>query len=367
MRFDVDKSDLFKELQNVQGVVERKTTVPILSNLLLEADEGRLLVTATDLDVTVRCSTQAKIETGGSMAVSARKLFDIVRLLPDDSIHVESGDEGWVHLTCQRSKFKIATLTKDNFPEIPSFQGDTVALPASALRYMINRTIFAVTQEESRYALNGGLMKLESGKLALVATDGHRLAMIEREVDLGTVEEEVRILVPKKTLVELSKMTEDLETVEFGHSENHLFFGLGERSLVSRLLTGQFPNYQMVIPKDNNRRATLNTSELSAALKRVQVMSDEQSRGIRFLIAPSELRVSSANADFGEAQESLSAEYADESVDIAFNSQYLLDFLAGLSAAEVHVDLKDSETQGLLSPKDDGEYTYQYVVMPMKI
>ncbi len=367
MDFVVEKAEFFKELQYVQGVVERKTTVPILSNILLEAQDGRLAVTATDLDVTVRCVCSAATETDGALAISARKLVDIVRLLPEKPVHFRAEENGRVNVKCDRSNFKIASLSKDNFPEVPAVEGAPIVLPAASLRFMITHSIFAVTQEESRYSLNGALMILQGSTLTIVTTDGHRLAMIRRELEGDPVEEEVRILVPKKTLAELSKMTEDVESVQFGRSENHLFFRLGDRLLVSRVLTGQFPNFEMVIPKSNDRRAGLNSQEFLAAVRRVQVMADEQSHGVRFSIRPGELRVSSASADYGEASESLPADYDGEPIDIAFNATYLLDFLSALSSEEVNLDLRDSETQGLLSPKDESQYTYQYVVMPMKL
>ncbi|HSR49796.1 MAG TPA: DNA polymerase III subunit beta [Acidobacteriota bacterium] len=367
MEFVVEKAGFFKELQYVQGVVERKTTVPILSNILLEAEEGKLAVTATDLDVTVRCSCPASVSQGGSLAVSARKLFDMVRLLPEKPIHFASGDEGWINVVCDRSKFRVPGLSKENFPEVPTVDEDTVELPAGALRYMISHCIFAVTQEESRYSLNGALMLLDGTEMTFVTTDGHRLALVRKTLEESKSEDEVRILVPKKTLVELSKMSEEVERVQFGRTDNHLFFRLGERLLVSRVLTGQFPNYEMVIPRDNDRRAVIDRSAFEAAVKRVQVMADEQSRGVRFSLSEGELNISSASADYGEARESLPVQYEGEEVEIAFNATYLLDFLGSLGDEEVYLELRDSETQGLLRPKDEEDYDYRYVVMPMKI
>lgn len=367
MDFVAEKTGLFKELQYVQGVVERKTTVPILSNLLLEADGETLALTATDLDVTIRCTCPATIQTAGSAAISARKLFDIVRLLPDAPVHFKLDAEGWVHMDCNRSRFKVACLSKDNFPEVPAVEGDTVDLPAAVLRYMISHCLFAVTQEESRYALNGALMILNDEGLAFVATDGYRLALIRRPLQGISVGEETRIIVPKKTLNELSKMTEDVESVGFGRSDNHLFFRLDRRLLVSRVLTGQFPNYDMVIPRDNDRRALVDTEAFGAALKRVLVMADEQSHGVRFSLRSGEIDLFSASPDYGEAKEAVEADYQGDSVEIAFNAQYLLDFLAVLPSDQVAVELRDSETQGLFRPKEDGDYLYQYVLMPMKL
>ncbi|HSR69445.1 MAG TPA: DNA polymerase III subunit beta [Acidobacteriota bacterium] len=367
MEFVVEKAGFFKELQYVQGVVERKTTVPILSNILLEAEEGKLAVTATDLDVTVRCSCPASVSQGGALAISARKLFDMVRLLPEKPIHFKDGDEDWINVVCDRSKFKVPGLSKENFPEVPVVGDETVDLPAAALRYMISHCIFAVTQEESRYSLNGALMLLDGKELTFVTTDGHRLALVRKTLSESKSDEEVRILVPKKTLVELGKMSEEVEKVRFGRTDNHLFFKLGDRLLVSRVLTGQFPNYEMVVPRDNDRRATLDSQSFEDAVKRVQVMADEQSRGVRFALSEGELNISSASADYGEARESLPLQYQGEKVEIAFNAAYLLDFLGSLSNEQVSMELRDSETQGLFRPVDEEDYDYKYVVMPMKI
>ncbi len=364
----VQRANLLKELQYVQGVVERKTTLPILSNLLMETSGNDLIMTATDLDVTLRCSCQAEIKVSGAAALSARKLFDIVRLLPEAEVHFKSSDPDWIHLRCDKAKFKIASLAKENFPEVPKVQGERLTLPASSLRHMINCSVFAVTQEETRYALNGALMLIKSGRLTLVSTDGHRLAMISCNLGSAITGEELKVLIPKKTLVELSRLAvEDLASVEFSSSENHLFFKLGKRLLVSRLLTGQFPNYEMVIPRDNDKRPMLKRQDFVNALKRVSVMADEQSHAIRFSIKEGQLDVSSPSSDVGEAKETLPAEYAGPPLEIGFNAQYLLDFLIGLDSEEVVVELRDGETQGLLKPRSETAYSYQYVVMPMKL
>jgi DNA polymerase-3 subunit beta len=368
MDFTVGKSELLRELQYVQGVVERKTTVPILSNLLFETTGNSLVVTATDLDVTVQCACDANIKVSGSATVSARKMFDIVRLLPEAEIHFKTVSAEWINVNCERSRFKVATLSKENFPDVPAVEGQTLSLPAQALRYMISRCIFAITQEESRYTLNGALMKVKPGSIMFVTTDGHRLALITHHSEMSDVEGEVEVLVPKKTLVELSKLTsDDIETVEFGHSDNHLFYRVGDRLLVSRILSGRFPNYEMAIPTDNTRELKLNTLDFSDALKRVAVMADEQSRAVRFAIKDGQLEISSTSSDFGEAIETVSVDYSKEPLEIGFNAQYLLDFLAGLECEEVILGLKDKETQGLLKPGDSETYEYSYVVMPMKI
>ena len=369
MDFVVKKADFLKELQYVQGVVERKTTVPILSNFLLETAGNSLVITGTDLDVTIRCNCAAAVKVSGAVTVSARKLFDIARLLPESDIHFKASSADWMGITCERSRFKLATLSKENFPDVPTVGGATITLPSSALRYMTTRCTFAITQEESRYTLNGALMILRPDGITLVTTDGHRLVYISRRTEIAGVEgSELRTVVPKKTLTELSKLSsEDIPTIGFGMSENHLLFQVGDRLLVSRVLTGQFPNYELVIPRDNHRRAIMNTLDFADALKRTSIMADEQSHGLRFSFQQGQLEVASATTDFGEARESLPIEFAGEPLEIGFNGLYLLDFLTGLESEQVVFELRDQDTQGLLKPKMDEEYLYQYVVMPMRI
>jgi DNA polymerase-3 subunit beta len=211
-------------------------------------------------------------------------------------------------------------------------------------------------------------MKVTPGSITMVTTDGHRLALIKHNCEIPDIDGEVEVLVPKKTLVELGKLTsDDVLTVEFGHSPNHLFYRVADRLLVSRILSGRFPNYEMAIPAENTREMKLNTIDFADALKRVSVMADEQSHAVRFAIKEDQLEISSASADFGEATETVSAEYSQESLEIGFNAQYLLDFLTGLECDEVILSLKDKETQGLLRPGESESYDYSYVVMPMKI
>lgn len=368
MQFAVQRGDLLKELQYVQGVVEKRTTVPILSNILLETTGNRLTITATDLDVTIRCGCAAQVKVSGAISIASRKLYDIIRLLPEEEVQFRSSEQDRIQVTCARSKFKIATQGKENFPDVPRVEAEPVTLPAGPLRFMIASTVFAITQEESRFALNGALLVLQPNQMIMVTTDGHRLALVSRSVEIAGLDGELRNLIPRKTLVELSKLAADeVKTVEFGRSENHLFFKIGERLLVSRILSGQFPNYEMVIPQDNTNQLLLETAAFTDALRRVAVLADEQSRAVRIALQTGQADIGSNSSDFGEAKESLPVDYEGEPVEVCFNAGYLLDFLTGLQSEQVRLSLKDGEHQGLLEPESAGDYTYQYVVMPMRI
>ncbi len=368
MDFSVKKSDILKELSYVQGVVERKNTIPILSNLLLETKGTDLLVTATDLDVSIECSCPASIKVSGALTISARKLFEIVRLLPESDVYFKSLEKEWIQITCEKARFKIVGLSKENFPTMPTIKGTNCQLPPDLLRYMINRCVFAITQEESRYSLNGALMILNVSGLTMVTTDGHRLVLISKSLPISGIEGEQRVLIPRKTLIELSKLLVDEESdIQFGSDENHLFFKINKRLLISRALAGQFPNYEMVLPKDNDKKVVVSTPDFSDALKRVAIMADERSHAVKLSLKDGQLDIQSSSADFGEAKESVGVQYSGEPMEISFNAQYLLDFLGVVDDDEVHVELKDKETQGLLRPEKNSEYTYQYIIMPMKL
>lgn len=369
MEFVVEKREILKELQYVQGVVEKKTTVPILSNLLLETTGNTLSITGTDLDVTIRCGCRAAVKVAGSVTVSARKLFDIVRLLPEAEIHFKmAGGDEWLAITCERSRFKVASLSKENFPDVPQVDSERIDIPADAVRYMISRCVFAITQEESRFALNGALMILKANQITFVTTDGHRLALISAPVEIPGIEGETKSLVPKKTLVELVKLAASgYDLIQFSKDSNHLLFKVGERLLISRMLSGQFPNYEMVIPAENDKNVLVPTVELSDTLRRVAIMADEQSRAVKLDLSEGQLELSSNNTDLGEARASLPVEFGGEGLSICFNAGYLLEFLSALDCEKVSLHLRDGETQGLFSPSDDEEYSYQYVVMPMQL
>jgi DNA polymerase-3 subunit beta len=368
MEFTVQRNALLAELNLVQGVIEKKSTIPILSNILLEASGERIDITATDLDVSICCGCAAEIRNDGTTTLSARRLFDIVRLLPDDaSIAFTVRDNDWVEIRSGRAEYKVVGLPKENFPSIPEAAAAAINLPGRLLRSMIERTMFAITQEESRYSLNGALLVLNDQEIRMVATDGHRLALVSKRMETEGVSAEIRALIPRKTLVELQKLIGDRDLpVEFGRDENHLFFTLAGKRLVSRILAGQFPNYEMVIPRDNDKTVLASSRALGESIRRTAVMSDEKLRAIRLAFRAGTLELTASSAEAGEAREAVSVEFEGDSLEIGFNPQYLLDFLAACGAEQVSLAVKDGETQGLLSPVGGGDLEYRYVVMPMK-
>src|SRR5947207_172334 len=313
MEITVSKSELLKELTATQGVVERKTTIPILSNFLFEAADGKLSITATDLDLSLRTSCPAKVKKEGSCTIPARKLYDYVKLLPDGDISIKLMENHWVQIKSGRSNTKMVGMARANFPALPSFPDSTaINLPANILKTLIAKTIFAISSEESRYTLNGSLMVMKAESIAMVATDGHRLAYIENNTaKFSAVSGEMKTLVPKKAMAELNSLLQnsDVDSVEFAKDDSTLFFRVGGRVLTSRQLTGQFPNYEAVLPRDNNKSIVVGCADLMGAIQRVAQFADERSGAIRMKLEKDEIRISSSSTEAGESEEFIETSY----------------------------------------------------------
>lgn len=371
MEFSSKKSELLKELDLVQGVVEKKTTIPILSNLLLEVADSYLRLSATDLELGVSCSCPAKVKKEGAGTVPAKRLLDIVRSLPEAEIRFKVLENHWIQMTCERSSFKLVGMARDNFPALPAVPKPLAVVASGTLATLLHRTAFAISSEESRYTLNGALLVLKPESVMMVATDGHRLALVERATQVGELNNELRLLVPKKAMGELQRIlaeASDETAVQVSKDDNHLFFSVGERVLISRLLTGQFPNYEAVLPRENNRVLALDKSALAAAIRRVALLADERSRAIRLQVDKDRLEIFSSSGEYGEAHEVLDVQYGGEAMQIGFNYQYLADFLNVLGEeGKIKLELKDEQSAGQLRPESEDPYHYRYVVMPMRI
>ncbi|MBZ5626540.1 MAG: DNA polymerase III subunit beta [Acidobacteriia bacterium] len=372
MEFTVSKADLVRELSLSQGVVEKKTTIPILSNVLLEASGDRVTLTATDLELGIRCSCPARVKKEGSGTVPARKLLDFVRLLPEGDVNMKFLENHWASITSGRSRTRIAGMSRESFPELPEMPERIAEVPVKTLASMIARTAFAISMEESRFTLNGALLVMRPEGLTMVATDGHRLAFVQATLaDSGQVEQQFRALVPKKAMAELVKLSDDAPPdgkVIFGGDDNHLFFQVGHRLLMTRKLTGNFPDYERVLPKDHQLSAKLQKDEIRSAIERVAQFADERSRAIRVQFTNGEVKVFSSSVEMGESEESVDSEYQGPELEIGFNAQYLLDFLRAIPQDHVSFELKDQKSAGEMRPAGDGVADqYRYVVMPMRI
>ena len=371
MEFTVSKSDLVRELSLSQGVVEKKTTIPILSNVLLEAADDRLTLSATDLELGIRCSCPARIKKEGSGTVPARKLLDYVRLLPEGDVNMKFLENHWANITSGRSRTRIAGMSRESFPELPQMPQAMAEIPVKTLTAMIARTQFAISMEESRFTLNGALLVMQPEGLTMVSTDSHRLAFVQASAaDSGRVEQQFRALIPKKAMTELSKLSDELPEgrAGFAGDDNHLFFQVGHRLLMTRKLTGNFPDYERVLPKDHSLTAKLQREEIRSAIERVAQFADERSRAIRVRFTAGEVQVFSSSVEMGESEESVPSEYAGPDLEIGFNAQYLLDFLRVVPQEQVTFELKDQKSAGEMRPAGvDGAEKYRYIVMPMRI
>ena len=373
MEITVSRQDLVKELTATQSVVERKTTIPILSNFLIEADGESLSITATDLDQAIRTSAPAKVKKPGACTIPARKLYDYIKLLPDGDISIKLLDNHWVQIRSGRSNTKMVGMARANYPQVPEFPSLAItSIPTAALKTLIARTIFAISNEESRYTLNGALLVIKAESLAMVATDGHRLSFVEKPNEvLEGISGEKRVLIPRKALQELQQLlaNSEAEKVEFADDEHTLFFRVGHRTLSTRRLSGQFPNFEAVMPRDNTKFAVVRSSELSSAIQRVAQFADERSGAIRMRLESNELKISANSTESGESEDTIDTPYASDPIVVGFNSGYILDFLKALdNQGEVRLEFKDTQSAGQMRPEDpDAEYKYRYVLMPMRI
>jgi DNA polymerase III subunit beta len=370
MEFSVTKSALLSELSMTQGVVERKTTIPILSNLLVEARDSQLTITATDLELSIRTSCEAKVNKEGAGTIPAKKLLELVRLLPEGEIKVKLLENHWVEITSDRKKYKLVGMAKENFPALPTMPHTLVKIPAAILQGLISKTKFAISMEESRYTLNGGLLILRPDTLAMVATDGHRLALAETDHKLTGLNGELKVLVPKKAMDEVEKLSAAADSdaqFDFAKDESHLFFQVHHRLLISRILTGQFPNYEAVLPRDNNKHVVIERGELTDAVRRVSQLADQRSHAVKFSISGEGVEISASSPEYGEAKESIEKEYKGDAISIGFNSSYMLDFLGAAADGPVSIELKDEQSAGQLRPLADESYRYRYIIMPMRI
>lgn len=373
MEISVSRAELLRELTAAQSVVERKTTIPILSNFLFEAADDRLQITATDLDQSLRTGCSAKVKRAGSCTVPARKLYDYIKLLPDGEVQIRLMDNHWVQIRTGRSNTKMVGMARANFPQVPEFPiGQSTRIPVTSLKSMIAKTIFAISNEESRYTLNGALLILKAESLAMVATDGHRLAHVEKTGEnLENVTGERKILVPRKALQELQGLLANTDTtqLDFADDDHQLYFRVGTRVLTSRKLSGQFPNYEAVMPRDNSRFLVVRSEELQSSIQRVAQFADERSGAIKMRLEGNELRISSSSNEAGESEDVIESPYNFDPIVVGFNSQYLLDFLKAIgNTGEVRLEFKDAQSAGQMRPEDSQDDTrYRYIIMPMRI
>jgi len=364
MEVALDRDAFLKGLQMVHNIVEPRQTLPILANVLLEAEAEGIRVTATDLEVGARVSVPARVATPGSITVSARKLAEIVKELPAAALTLKVGDSAAVTLRCAGVNYRLVGMAPDEFPAVvPAAAPAWLMLEARTLREMLAQTAFAVSHDESRFALNGVLFQFQPKELRCVATDGHRLAVATRGVGQGL--SGVSGIVPRKAVAEIMRVLGGSEDVQIAITENQFVLQMPNFVMTARLIEGQFPNWEAVVPKNHPGRVATKRAALASALRRVSVMAEERNKPVRFALAPGRLTLSAASHDLGEAEEILELDYAGNDMTIGFNSRYVLDALAPMEADDIVVELKDPLSPGVVkSAADDG---YCCVIMPMRI
>lgn len=372
MELVVRKTDLLRELQLFQGIVERKNTIPILANVLIEADGDQVRLLATDLEVGLRSKCSASVAKGGSLTLPAKKLYEIIKALPETDVRIEENKNG-VKVAADRFDSRMQTLPREDFPSLPDATGSySATLPRDVLKQMVSKTQFAITGEDTRYFLNGALFIQRSDAMSLVSTDGHRLALITVARDAGKgkskSDDEERVILPRKTLLELGRLLAEGEgDIRYERGENHLFFDIGGRLLISRMIDGQFPAFERVIPKSNDKRVEFDRDRLTSAVKRVALLSNERSRAVKFAIDKGKVEIASSSPEFGEAKEVIVVDYDAAPVTICFNAQYVLDFLAVVETDSVGLEFKDEMSQAVMKPIGAENYEYTYVIMPMRV
>ena len=372
MELTVKRGDFLNELTLMQGVVERKNTIPILSNILLKASDGHLDLTSTDLDLTLLSEAKAKVQRPGSVTVPARKLFDLIRNLPEADIALKLMDNHYLGVTCERSSFRLVAQPAEDFPTVPKVEGKgEVVFPLDLWKRLSRKVLYAVSAEETRFQLMGALLKDRGKEFELVATDGHRLALLNFPKEGGGAKATFpNVLVPKKALAEILKMDGgESATLTIRHSENHLLFQVGNRQLIARLLDVNFPDYEKILAKDNDKVAIVPRGVCQGAIRRAALFSSERSRGVKLSFEKGLLTIAGASQELGEGTETLDVEYTGEPISIGLNAQYLLDFFEEAETETVRLELKDENTQCICRPEGEiaGTSRYLYVVMPMRL
>ena len=372
MHFKIDRETFLRSLQKVQGIVEKRTSMPILSNILLEADGNQLTVIATDLDVTLKGTYQASVDRPGSITLGAKKLYEIVKELPDSEISFLVKDNDWVEITCGKVRFNIVGLPADEFPKVANVNGDQlIEVEAGLLRTMIEKTAYAICNDETKYNLNGIFTKVErnegSQTLRMVATDGHRLSVASGSFT-GQVSSQLLkgVILPKKGVVEIKKITDEGDgLLKFGFIDTSAVLVKGETTLIMRLVDGEFPDYTRVIPTANEITVAIPRAEFIHAVRRMAILSSEKFKGIMLEISVEGINISSSNPELGDAMEELEARYEGAPLSVRFNAKYLLDVLTVADSQTILMKFKNELSPSIIKPEGSDEFLA--VIMPMRL
>src|SRR5512135_1278886 len=371
MKLKIKKEEILKGLQRIQGVVEKKNTMPILSNMLLTAEGDSIEIIATDLEIGLRGRYAAEVEKPGSVTVSAKKMYEIVRELPADDVQIKVEEGNWVKIISGRSQFKLVGLPKDEYPSLPDVAEEgMIAIDGDMLRDMIRKTLYSVGENDARYVLNGLFVHMTQARdglnIRMVGTDGHRLSMIDRVIDAKHKEES--IIIPKKAMMELRRLLEEdapKTELRLGFSKNHALFKRDGLVMVSKLIDGNYPNYLQVVPAKSSKKVTVSKEVMTHAVKRVSILSKEKTNAVKLQLEKERIILSTNNPEIGEANEELAVDYAGEGIAIGFNSRYLMDVLMSMDREHIAIELNDPLSPCLIT--EEGDEHYKCVVMPMRV
>jgi len=363
MKIKVAKSALLEGLQTVQNVVSTRSTLPILSNVLIAAEKGKVTLTTTDLDVTVSCLVEADVSKPGSSTLPARRLSSIVRELAEGNVEIDIDDKNVATLKSDASVFKIIGLSEDEFPPVPKTD-DKYAyhMEQVVLRDMLRKTSYGVSSDETRYVLNGVFVSFKSGKMIMVATDGRRLALVENELEFPK-ESEAEMILPSKAVNELLHTLEDTGDIKIYVKDNMVVFQYGDVVLASKLIEGSYPNYKQVIPSQCEERVTVEREALLSALKRVSLVTTDKSSAAKLIFGKNKITVTTNTPDVGEATETIPIKYTGKEISVAFNPDYMMDPLRNLTNDEIYIELTDDLSPGVIKC----DVPFLYVLMPMRI
>jgi DNA polymerase-3 subunit beta len=371
MKLTIKKEEILKGLQRIQGVVDRKNTMPILSNMLLKADSGGVEIVATDLEIGLRGTYAASVDKPGAVAISAKKMYEICRELPEEDISLQAEDGNWVKIRSGHAQFKLVALAGEEFPALPDVAGEgMITIDSVTVRDMIRKTLYAVGENDTRYVLNGLFVHLTpAGKginIRMVGTDGHRLSMIDRVVEAKHKEESV--IIPKKAMIELRRLLEEessSSTIQLGFSKNHALFKRDGLVMVTKLIDGNYPNYLQVVPPQSAKRVSVPKDQFTHAVRRVSILSKEKTNAVKVQLEKDRLTLSTNNPELGEASEDLAVDYSGDGLSIGFNSRYLIEVLNGMDREAIVLGLNDPLSPCLIT--EAGDDNYKCVIMPMRV
>lgn len=363
MKFDTTKDVLIKGIQEVQNAINPKTTLPILSNILIETGKDSISLTATDLDIGIVSTMQVKPGTEGAITIPAKKFFDIIKELPDGNVVISVKKNNLVHIESTGCVFKIMGLPKDEFPQLPDFKDkDSITMQRAKLKKMLSMTSFAISRDETRYVLNGVLFVIKPTYIRIVATDGRRLAMVE-EKNQSPKTHERKVIIPAKTITELVKLLGDEGEVKICFGNNQVLFDMGNTKVVSRLIEGEFPNYEQVIPKEIKDKILIARNKFLSATKRAALFTNPDSLAVKVELAKDKMVLSKSAPYIGEAHEEIGVDYKGKEMAIGFNPDYLIDALKNIGDEMVPFEVADADKPGVI--RIGGEYVY--VVLPMQL